>query len=97
MVEILTFTRDPSLIVVSYVTERADNGSVLSYQEFKKILASQEKHNHELQRNSRKNLQNYLFLELNTALIMKSVSLEIEARQLLLNQFKTNKSVRLRD
>ena len=32
-----------------------------------------------------------------TALIMKSVSLEIEARQLLLNQFKTNKSVRLRD
>ena len=38
-----------------------------------------------------------IFLELNTALIMKSVSLEIEARQLLLNQFKTNKSVRLRD
>ena len=29
--------------------------------------------------------------------IMKSVSLEIEARQLLLNRCKTNKSVKLRD
>ena len=37
MVEILTFTRDPSLIEVSYVTGKADNGIVLSYQEFLSI------------------------------------------------------------
>ena len=92
---------------------------MLLYQEFKKILASQEKHNHELQRNSRKNLQNYLFLELNktdgwnqakqkettqkkkatskiTALFMESVSPEIQARQLLLNQVMANESVSLK-
>ena len=37
MVEILTFTRDPWLIEVSYVTGRADNGIALSYQELLSI------------------------------------------------------------
>ena len=36
-IKIPTFTRDPSLIEVSYVTQRADNGIVLSYQELLSI------------------------------------------------------------